>query len=278
MANSPHTSPELTLAVPPHVQILSKIDAVDFPDEWYDLNSKNHFWFEWRLRALRKQLSAIAIPLEQPLKGIDIGCGTGILREQIEAVTKWEIDGADLNMSALSRTQPGRGATYYYNVFDHRAELQQKYDVAFLFDVIEHIEPTTDFLQAVIRLIKPGGYLFINVPALEQLRSMYDDAAGHYRRYDRPMLRAEVERFGLSVKDIRYWAWSLVPLLLARRVYLSGSNTTDTASIIRKGFKPPGAVTHALIRTMMNIETALIGRPPMGTSVLLAARKPESVA
>lgn len=277
MADSPTSSnspaPRTAPVLPPHVQVLSKIDAVDFPDEWYDLNSKDHFWFEWRLRALRKQLNAIGIPLDRPLKGIDIGCGTGILREQVEAVTKWEIDGADLNLSALSRTQPGRGATYFYNVFDHRPELQGQYDVAFLFDVIEHIEPTSDFLQAVLRLIKPGGYLFINVPALEQLRSVYDDAAGHYRRYDRPMLRAEVERFELSVKDIRYWAWSLVPLLLARRVYLSGSDKADTTTIIRKGFRPPGAVTHALIRAMMKIETAVVGRPPMGTSVLMAAQK-----
>ena len=263
-----------TPVTPAHVQVLSKVTNVDFPDEWYDLNSQSHFWFEWRIRTVLRQLRAIKLPLDQPLKGIDIGCGTGILRDQIESATKWNIDGFDLNLSALSRTRPGRGGTYYYNVFDERPEFLGAYDVAFLFDVIEHIEPTAPFLQAIIRYLRPGGYLFINVPALELLRSTYDDAAGHYRRYNKPMLRAEVERFGMVVDDIRYWAFSMVPLLLARRLYLSRSKGTDTAAIIRSGFKPPGPVVHAVLRSIMSVESAILGRPPVGTSVLMAARKP----
>jgi 2-polyprenyl-3-methyl-5-hydroxy-6-metoxy-1,4-benzoquinol methylase len=221
-----------------------------------------------------RQLRAINTPLDQPLKGIDIGCGTGILREQIEAATKWTIDGFDLNLSALSRTRPGRGGTFYYNVFDERPEFLGAYDVAFLFDVIEHIEPTAPFLQAVIRYLKPGGYLFINVPALELIRSKYDDAVGHYRRYNKPTLRAEVERFGMVVDDIRYWACSMVPLLLARRIYVSGAKSTDTAATVRSGFKPPGALIHSVLRSIMRVESTLVGRPPWGTSLLMAARKP----
>jgi SAM-dependent methyltransferase len=260
--------------MPAHVQILSPVTAVEFPDEWYDLNATTHFWFEWRLRALRKVFNAIGIHPQERLKGLDIGCGTGILREQVEAATAWNIDGFDLNLSALKRTQPGRGGTFYYNIFDQRPELLGQYDIAFLFDVIEHIEPTEPFLRAVMQHLKPGGTLIINVPALELLRSGYDDAAGHYRRYDKPTLRAEVERFGFAVCDVRYWAWSMVPLLLLRRMIQSRSTSADKTAVIRRGFKVPGACSHAILRTAMRLETGLIGRPPFGTSLLMAARKP----
>ena len=263
--------------MPAHVQILSKVTTVDFPDEWYDLNSQSHFWFDWRIRTVLRQLRAMNTPLDRPLRGIDIGCGTGILREQIEAATKWTIDGFDLNLSALSRTRPGRGGTFYYNVFDERPEFLGVYDVAFLFDVIEHIEPTAPFLQAVIRYLKPGGYLFINVPALELIRSKYDDAAGHYRRYNKPTLRARRSsaRFGMVVDDIRYWGFSMVPLLLARRIYLSGAKSTDTTATIRSGFKPPGALVHSVLRSIMRVRIAACrASAVLGTSLLMAARKP----
>jgi len=265
-----------TPETPAHVRLLSPVTAVEFPDEWYELNAKTHFWFDWRLRALRKVFSATGLRLDQPLKGLDVGCGTGILREQLEAITAWSIDGFDLNLSALSRTQPGRGGTFYYNVFDQRPELLSQYDLVFLFDVIEHIEPTDGFLRAVIQHLKPGGLLIVNVPALELLRSGYDDAAGHYRRYDRPMLRAEVERYGFQICDMRYWGCTMVPVLYLRRMLLPRSTNSDKTAVIRRGFKVPGPFSHFILRTVMRLETLLLGKPPFGTSLMIAARKPDN--
>jgi len=34
-----------------------------------------------------------------------------------------------------------------------------------MFDVLEHIEDTTDFLQEINRVMKPGSLLFLTVPA-----------------------------------------------------------------------------------------------------------------
>jgi len=53
-----------------------------------------------------------------------------------------------------------------------------------LFDVLEHIEEDRKFLTEVYTRLKPGGYLYITVPAFEWLWSGSDISAGHYRRYN----------------------------------------------------------------------------------------------
>ena len=267
-----HEAPSIP-ALPPFVELLSHAESVEFAEDWYEYNDVRHFWFEWRVRALKKLLAAVGLPLDRELLALDIGCGTGIVRQQLESMTQWTIDGTDLNLGALSRIAPGRGRarTFYYDILTRRPDLKAHYDAVILFDVIEHLESSAEFLKAVAFHMKPGAMLLINVPALESLRSTYDKVVGHYRRYDKALLGGEVSAAGFNVREMRYWGFSMVPLLWVRRLHLRNKEGRGTASVVKRGFQPPGAVTHALLRAIMRAETALIGRPPRGTSLLLAA-------
>lgn len=252
------------------VRILSRPPAAAFPQEWYDLATAEHFWMTWRLRAFLGLLRDAGVPLDRPLRGIDIGCGAGILRSQLEAATGWTVDGADVDLEVLKNNPPSRGETMLYDVHDRRAELLGAYDFLLIFDVIEHIDDVPGFLDSCLPLLKPGGKLFINVPAFEFLRSAYDDEAGHLRRYDKPSLRTALERPDLGPADLRYWGLSMVPLLVVRKLLLRLSSRED---VIRRGFAPPGALVHALLKGLGRFETALLSRPPAGTSLLAAAVK-----
>lgn len=257
------------LNLPPFIELFSKPEgAVEFAEDWYLYNTTSHFWFAWRFRAVKKLLAATQLPLNEKLTVLDIGCGTGVVREQIEGYTAWTIDGTDLNLGALARIKPGRGRTFYYDILTRRPELKERYDVVILFDVIEHLPATREFLEAVAFHMKPGGSLLINVPALESLRSVYDTVVGHHRRYDKAMMQAEVEAAGLTVRELRYWGWSMVPLLKARQWNLRNKESRGTAAVVKSGFQPPGAVTHTLLKLIMRMETAVISRPPKGSSLL----------
>ncbi len=58
-----------------------------------------------------------------------------------------------------------------------------------LFDVLEHIEDEAAFLASIQKVLKPGGHLYLTVPAFGWLWSDSDDDAGHYRRYSPANLR-----------------------------------------------------------------------------------------
>jgi SAM-dependent methyltransferase len=253
------------------VEYVSPPCDIVFPTEWYEANSEDHFWFQWRARAADALVARLGLPTGQPLRVFDIGCGTGIAARQLGRTTSWVFDGADLNLEALKRCSGGVERVLHYDVLEKREEFRERYDAAILFDVIEHVEHTRPFLDAVLFHLKPGATVLVNVPALMALFSVYDTVAGHYRRYNRKTLAAEFAPLGATVVDEVYWGFSLVPLLVLRKLVLrDGTNETET---IRAGMVPPSRFAHSVLKGVMIAETTLLKRPLFGSSLMAAIRK-----
>lgn len=149
-------------------------------------------------------------------------------------------------------------------------------DAAGLFDVIEHIPDDRACLREVHRVLKPGGLLFVAVPAFPFLWSINDDAAGHFRRYTRASLARSVEGLFDVVFSSYLFSCLLPPLALFRslphRLGLSRKPLLDEAREHGVHEGPAVKVIRSLLRTEL---TRLRGqRPiPFGTSCLLVARR-----
>lgn len=245
-------------------RILSTVRAQPFPEDWYDLSDPAHFWFVWRRLALARLLTEVGAPTGEPLTALDVGCGSGILASQIEGTSRWTVDATDLNLPALERCAPRRGQTMYYDVTEERDELLGRYDVVLICDVLEHLAEPGALVASVLRHLRPGGLVVVNVPALPVLTSQYDRAAGHLRRYTRRTLANDLAVHGLETLAVRYWGLTLVPLLLARKVLLAGGGPET----IRRGFRPPSSFVNSVLTRMAHVETALLPSPWLGTSVL----------
>jgi len=253
------------------VKILSPNSELSFVSGWYDIAQPSHFWMEGRLLALLKQFQRNRIPVDQPLRGLEIGCGHGVLRSQIEAHTQWTVDGVDLDMASLKENPLCRGEVYLYDIFDRQHFLKDYYDFLVLYDVIEHIDNVKPFLEAGLFHLKPGGYVFLNVPALESLYSNYDKVVGHKRRYDRKMLVLDIEQAGLEVIHINYWGFLFLPLLFLRKQFLS--KKTEETAIVQKGFKPGSSLLNDVLKAIIWSEVTMMPDPLLGTSVMAIARK-----
>ncbi len=256
------------------IEILSNPSSTeDFPNEWYEIATEDHFWFEWRLRVFLQQISDIGISREDTFKVLEIGCGHGVFRRQLEGHTHWRIDGCDLNKEGLLRNNVRRGRTFLYNIHDRASCFEKAYDFILLYDILEHIEDTSRFLESTLYHLKDGGWIFLNVPAFNSLMSRYDQAMGHLRRYNVNILKKELSSHGLKIKDMRYWGLSMLPLLLMRKFI--NFKKHETKDIIRKGITPPHLLFNNLLKTTMRVETFLVKKPIMGTSLMVAAMKLE---
>lgn len=257
-------------AVPAHVEMLSPAEEIAFPDQWYEIMDERHFWMKWRTRAFLRQCRALSIPTETPSSVLEIGCGHGILRRMLEAATQWKVDAVDLNAGALFHSAPGRGRTALYNIHDRAPELAARYDAIILFDVIEHIDDPVSFMSSALYHLKPGGYVFINVPALQSLYSKFDVAVGHCRRYSKATLKSELAKAGIRKVDDRYWGLTMLPLLALRKLWLSlrSENSSTRTTVVQRGVLPPGKLAEAVLTAIMQFETSVIANPPIGTSLL----------
>ncbi len=255
----------------PKIEFLTPVRPITFPSEWYEANSEDHFWFQWRARAADALIAHLGLPTSQALSVLDIGCGTGITCRQLSRSTSWLFEGADLNVEALNRCTGGLSRLLYYDILEKRAEFRERYDVIILFDVIEHIEDTKPFLEAVFFHLKPGGMLLVNVPALPALFGAYDTVVGHCRRYTQQTLADEFASFEATVAAKIYWGFSMVPLLWLRKQILR--SPADESATVRTGFRPPSPIAHTLLRTVMRLETSVLKYPPVGSSVMSGIRK-----
>jgi SAM-dependent methyltransferase len=255
----------------PAIKTLSPTTDYSFNQIWYEVADEFHFWMQWRLAVLIHQLRCLDIPLDQPWTGADIGCGRGVLRNQLHNMTAWVVDGIDLNIDILKQNQTEPGQLFLYNILEKHKELESRYQFLFVFDILEHITDPALFLEACLFHLKRGGYLFINVPALESQKSAYDQAIGHLRRYNKKTLSREIINADLKILDLRYWGLFLLPFLCLRKITSSTKQCGD--EIIKKGFKPPNKTIHSLLKLLMNIETSLFKRVPLGTSLMVVAMK-----
>ncbi len=258
--------------MPPHVEVLSPQVVLPFEGaHWYDLADEQHPWMRWRAAEALDVLRRCGVPLERSLRALDVGGGIGTARGQLEAATAWTVDLGELDATALRQSRPGRGRTLHYDVTERRAELAGAYDVIVLFDVLEHIEHTAPFIDALLWHLKAGGHLLINVPALPRAQSRYDEAAGHVRRYTRATLPAELPG-DMDVLELRYWGMGLLPALFARKAWLeTAGRRLDREAVLRRGFAAPGPIGSGLLRALMAAERRAPGAPA-GTSLLLCAR------
>lgn len=256
------------------LKVISPVKEYTFIQGFSDISSEDHFWYQWRLRAFINQLNELAIDTKDNLKLLEVGAGTGVFRTQIEKETNWIVDITDVDMQAIKRAKFGRGDTLYYDILEKKAELEDHYDGLIVFDVIEHIEDTSQFIDVLLYHIKPGGYLFVNVPALMVLFSKFDTVQGHYLRYNCSNLIKLFKDKPVEITDTRYWGMSNVPLLLLRKLILGlfSSNKTDE-EIYRDGFAVPSPLVNSSLSAIMSIETKIISKPLIGSSVMLAAIK-----
>lgn len=148
------------------------------------------------------------------------------------------------------------------------------FDVACAFDVVEHCEPAEQALAELARVLTPGGRLLLSVPAYQWAWTGHDVRAGHYRRYTRPRIVAEVEAAGLTVQRSTYAFAAVFPMFAAERVKRKLHDRRHP------GPPKPGlpSVPPALDRTLRGLcarEARTLTRRdlPFGSSVFVAATK-----
>ena len=96
---------------------------------------------------------------------IDVGCGAGLVTEPISALgaNVVGIDASVRNVMIAERHARSSGASvsYFHALPEDCADLAGTFDVVMSLEVVEHVADLPVFLEALVRLVAPGGIVLI---------------------------------------------------------------------------------------------------------------------
>ena len=81
---------------------------------------------------------------------------------------------------------------------------KEKFDNIIYIDVLEHIKDDIFEIENVYFYLKQGGFLVVLAPAHQWLFTPFDEAIGHYRRYNKRMLKAIITSEKFKCISLRY--------------------------------------------------------------------------
>lgn len=229
---------------------------------------EHHWWYVGMREIVRALLAAEGLPEDARSTTLDAGCGTGF---NLTGFGPRAI-GVDASERALELCRArGLDNTRLASVEALPFEVET-FDRVFSLDVLSDAGVRDDALavRELARVLRPGGYLVVRVPALEALRRAHDRAVETRRRYTRAGLCRLLEQSGLHVLRCTYCNTLLLPLVAARAVsdrVQRGPARSDLGA-------SPRIVGRALA-TCLRLEASLLARWdfPLGTSLVAIAVK-----
>jgi len=159
-------------------------------------NQKEHWWFQARKNIIDQIISSINLKKKNNI--LDFGAGSGV---NIDMLRKYGlVDIHEQNKYARAAIKKEKKIKNLYSTLRIKKKF---YDLILLADVIEHVEQPKKLLKNLKKFLKKDGYILITVPAYQFLFSKKDRVLGHYRRYNKELLKKELS--GFKVENISYF-------------------------------------------------------------------------
>ena len=233
-------------------------------------SEEDHWWLASRRRMVVDWVRQ-RYPGRHDLRILDVGCGTGMMLVDMSGLG--EVQGIDASDEALRFCrQRGLTAVQKGNVVELHFP-DGSFDVVTGVDILEHIDDDGGALREWSRVLKPGGRLFLFVPAHRWLWSLQDEISGHRRRYTARSLKRVIEQANLQVERQSYVSTYLFPMIVLGRIWLKALRRfkeVKTENTLHPSW------SNGILRRVFSAEIPLLRRInfPLGASLLCIARKP----
>lgn len=153
--------------------------------------SQHQYW-SWGYRYLgRLQIMFDILEGLEFTSLLDVGCGDGRFLHEVEKrFSGKRLRGIDYSERAIHLARRMSPHVNYERMDIRHTRLTETYDVVTLLEVIEHIplDVLPGFMEGVARTVRPGGWLLLTVPHINQPLD-----PRHYQHFDSARLRKFLE-------------------------------------------------------------------------------------
>ena len=228
----------------------------------------DHWWFKGRRKLFGRILRRLGVPRDARI--LDAGSSSGSNLRLLRDAGYSNFVGLEISADAIAMCKvKGLGPIERGDICA-MPFADRSFDFVLATDIIEHVDRDDLALQEMQRVLKPGGYCLVTVPAFHSLWGHEDVKLHHKRRYRLQPLLERVGAAGLAPVERYYFNYLLfLPIWcmrqLARARPASHQNETQFAPFL-----------NVLLAGIFALDTrtAPVLKPAFGVSALVLARRP----
>jgi len=164
---------------------------------------EKHWWYVGRRRILDTFVNSLSGRFStHPPRILDVGCGTGANLNMLS--NYGDVEGVDVSVQALSYCRERGLKNVKHGTAEELPFEDATFDLVTALDVVEHLDDDLEGLREIRRVLKPGGFALLTVPAFMFLWGVQDDVSNHRRRYTMAQLRSVVTEAGFTIERETY--------------------------------------------------------------------------
>lgn len=231
-----------------------------------------HWWFRVRSGILTDVMDVMHDG-KSPLRILNVGAATGRSTEILQPYGK--VDSVEYDEPSFRFCTEVLGLDVIRASITELPYPDDCFDAVCSFDVVEHVEDHFKAVSELVRVCRPGGFVFITVPAFMSLWSDHDRVNHHFRRYVKGGLSALfAPHEGRTVRSTYFNSLLFPPIWLVRRLqrFRPGGLKAEPDSDFAQN-----PVTDRVFGTVFGMERRLLRHLdfPFGVSLMMVWRKAE---
>ena len=224
-----------------------------------------HWWYVGMRQIAERLVWEMALPPGAQI--LDAGCGTGGGLRWLAAFGA--TTGVDFHPLAVQYAAHASARVAQASIQAIPIP-QATFDLVTSFEVLYHLAVIDDdALHEFARVLKPGGWLLVRVPAHDRLRGAHDRQVHTRHRYEKTELGEKIKAAGLELRRLTSVGLMLLPFAGLRRLTQRGEAAQTDVAL-------PAPLINRLLTQALAAEGAWLRRfdLPAGLSLLAVARKP----
>ncbi|MEO6597190.1 MAG: class I SAM-dependent methyltransferase, partial [Planctomycetota bacterium] len=207
---------------------------------------------------------------------LDAGCGTGGLSLFLRAHGYRRIRGFDLSADAVAwcrerdlDVQPGNLTDIGSLYPDRSADVIVSNDTLCYLDHAQQ----EDVVRQCAAVLRPGGLLILNLPALRAFAGIHDVSVGLRERFSRTDTRRLLRDPWFEVVRECYWPFVLAPMIYATRAAQRRVMRRDANFVVQSDISLPPPWLNRTLLALTRAENSLLRKKPFGSSLFLIGRR-----
>lgn len=188
--------------------------------EEYKKMFENELSHAWYLGTRQLMINYVIKYIKKSAKVLDAGCGTGGTIKLLEKAGYKNVIGIDNSQEAIKFTKKRGIKKIVSGTINNLPFPDKTFDAIICLDVLYHqnVDPS-HAIGEFRRVLKTGGFLYIQEPAYHWLRGSHDIAIQTARRFSSKSLKYLAEINGFNVKKCTYFnAVFFLPILVKRLI------------------------------------------------------------